>query len=65
MFQLGTWVIKRGMFAKAPSNKKFELPKDLVPTSVYAFNVDDLKHNPVAMSKYKGKVLIITNVAAL
>jgi len=53
------------MFARASSSKKFEIPKDLKPTNVYAFTVDDMKHNTVSLSKYKGQVLIITNVAAL
>jgi hypothetical protein len=32
-------------------------------TSVYEFNVTDIDNNQVKMGDYKGKVLLITNVA--
>jgi len=51
------------MTHKSESSKRLELKQS--PASVYDFTVDDLKHNPVSLSKYKGKVLMVTNVAAL
>jgi len=34
------------------------------PMSIYAFKVKDIEGNEVALSKYKGKVILIVNVAS-
>jgi len=33
--------------------------------NIFAFTVEDLRHQPVSLSKYAGKVCIVVNVAAL
>lgn len=43
---------------------KTEAPSPLAQKNVYGFTVKDIIGNKVALSKYKGKVLLIVNVAS-
>lgn len=45
-------------------NKSTENPTPKAPKNIYEFTVKDIIGNKVSLSKYKGKVLLIVNVAS-
>lgn len=51
----GTWFV-----APATAEEK----PDVTPSSIYDFSVKDIDGKDVALSKYKGKALLIVNVAS-
>lgn len=58
MYMLKVFSFLVGLFQSAPENKI------VTAQSVYDFTMKDIKGNDVPLSKYKGKVVLIVNVAS-